>query len=88
MKKYKVRLNYRYGCKAEIKEVEIEKETDKSIWINGHRSAKISEWANYYDSWDEAKCALFECQQRYVDHLRLRLELTRQELENIKEMKK
>ena len=74
MKKYKVRLNHRYGCEAKIQEIEVDRETDKSIWIKGQRLAKLSEYANYYNTWDEAKNALLGCQATYVRSIRLRLE--------------
>lgn len=35
MKKYKCQLSRSSGCEARIKEIEIEKETERSVWIDG-----------------------------------------------------
>lgn len=37
-----------------IEEVEVEKETDKSVWINGRRCAKESSFENYHATWEQA----------------------------------
>jgi len=52
--KYKTE-NTRYSVHAKIEAVEIERETESSVWIKRLRSAKASEWHNYHDSWAEAK---------------------------------
>ncbi len=46
------------GKYAEIERVQIDRETYASVWINGHKSMKRSEWRNYFDSWDAAKAHL------------------------------
>ena len=51
MTKYKVILFGNY----DIKKIEIEKETKKSYWVKGIRSAKTSEYSALFDSFDEAK---------------------------------
>jgi multidrug efflux pump subunit AcrA (membrane-fusion protein) len=71
---------------AKITQVEVERETDISVWINGHRNAKRSEWNNYYDTWEEAKAALQAKAQSQVDSLRLQLERAKGALGNIKGM--
>ena len=86
-KKYKVRLGRRYGCDAKIETVDAERETEASVWINGRRSAKESEWANYYDTWEEAHSALLGTHQSYVDSLRVRLQQANGILGNIKGLK-
>ena len=87
VKKYKCRLSNRWGCEASIEEVDVDKETAKSVWINGSRYAKISDYSNYYDSWDEAKHALLVCHEYYTKMIRLRLESANSALGNIKDMK-
>jgi len=37
-----------------IAKVEIEKETDTSVWIRGMRNNKHSSFHNYFDTWQEA----------------------------------
>ena len=34
--------------------VDIERETEHSVWIKGSRSAKKTEWNSYFDSYNEA----------------------------------
>ena len=41
--------------KSEIKRVEVEKETEHSVWINGRRSAKESRYGIYHDTYSEAR---------------------------------
>ena len=38
-----------------IKEVEIEKETEQSVFINGRKRSKDTQWESYHDSHAEAK---------------------------------
>jgi len=38
-----------------IKKIQIEKETEKSYWISGNRSAKRNEYSALFDTYDEAK---------------------------------
>jgi len=49
-----------------IKEVEVEWETKKCIWIDGYRYPKKSDFYNYYDTWDEAKAVLIKRQERFI----------------------
>ena len=59
-KKYKTRW-------SSIYEVEIERETESSVWINGSRSAKVTSWERYFDSFAEAKAYLTEDKQRKIE---------------------
>jgi len=51
MIKYTVILFSNY----KIEKIEIEKETEKSYWINGNRNAKRTEYSAAFDTFDEAK---------------------------------
>ena len=62
MKKYRARTSFRWSAKAEITTVEVERETDHNVWINGRRHNKRSEYDDYFDSFDQAKSALLHCQ--------------------------
>jgi len=42
----------------QIEAVDVEKESDCSVWINGRREAKSSSFKYYFDTWDEAKAHL------------------------------
>ena len=46
---------YRTGSYGEpIEVVEVDRETEKSVWIKGHRNEKITNYHSYFDSWSEA----------------------------------
>ena len=72
-----------------IKEVEVTKETDKCIYIkneyNGkeERIAKLGNFANYFKSYDEAKCFLETKKQIIIEKLEASLKKERLELEEI-----
>jgi hypothetical protein len=42
----------------EIDPVEVEKYTDKMVWINGDRRARITDHQSYFPTWDEAHACL------------------------------
>ena len=52
MKKYVADL---YGHYNPVVEVEVERETESSVWIDGRKKAKRSTYLNYFDTYDEAK---------------------------------
>jgi hypothetical protein len=47
MKKYRVKY-------SEISEVEVERETESSVWINGSKSLKRSSYESYFDTYEDA----------------------------------
>jgi len=52
--------------KPSVEIVEVEKETDKSVWINGRRNSKRSSYENYFDSLLEAKNYLYKRQESRI----------------------
>jgi len=54
MKYYKTKSNW---PEAKIYEVEVERESKDSVWINGRRNAKVSTYDCYFPTWDE--CYMF-----------------------------
>lgn len=86
MKKFMVRLS-QYDVDANITEVDIERETDKFVWIDGRRIAKRSGWENYFDSWDDAKKELLSCQESRCASLNEQLSKANFKLNQIIEMK-
>lgn len=54
MRKY---MTQKY-LKEKIKSVEVERETESSVWVDGRRNAKSGQYANYFDTWLEAKSFL------------------------------
>lgn len=67
--------------------VEIERETESSVWIDGRRSAKISRYEVYHDSWDQAKEYLMIKAERGLDSARRRLETAQGHYGNVKGLK-
>lgn len=58
MKYFKTR--YRHYNSNHIEEIEADRESDSSIWINGERRAKRTEHDNYFRTYQEAKDWLIE----------------------------
>lgn len=71
-----------------ITSVEIERETDSSVYINGRRRSKRSEYEDYFDTWEEAHEFLTRRAQDDVESARHVLERANSRLGNIKGMKK
>ena len=70
-----------------IEEIEVERETDSSVWINGRRNAKNSSLHKYCDTWGEAHLFLLEKAERSLESARRSLERAQGEYGNIKGMK-
>ena len=68
MIKYACRISH-WGLDPEIKPIEVERETDNSVWVKGKRQAKKSDGRNYYDTWQEAHSALLDAAVGRVDNL-------------------
>jgi len=63
MKKYKVNFHGDFHVNPKIEVVEVERETDSSIWVNGNRFSKRGAWKSYFNTFEEAKAALIEKQK-------------------------
>ena len=51
-----MKIMYRTGgWKELIETVEVERETDSSVWIKGRRNLKMSNYDCYWETMDEAK---------------------------------
>lgn len=66
MKKYRTRLD-------EITEMDVERETDAFVVINGRRNAKRGDWENFFDTHAEAVTHLIETQRAKVKSAEWRL---------------
>lgn len=76
-----------YGSGVRIKPVKVERVSDASVWIGGHRRARRSEYQSYYSTWQEAASALITAaeskvadHQRYLDDAQERLTRLKAEL--------
>ena len=50
--------------KQDITEIEVERETDKSVWVDGHRSSKSGGFYRIFDTRNEAAEFLLEAAER------------------------
>ena len=62
-----------YMSHGELKKVEIEKETDKTVVVDGQRSHKISEWHYFWDTFDEAREFLIQQHKKRIEYFKERL---------------
>ena len=92
---YKYRIDIRW-LKAEIKPVEFVKETEVSVWLapdknwinsSARRSAKISDYYEYHDTWELAHEALKEKAHERLIAARRALEVAQSLDGNVRGMK-
>ena len=92
MKKYRTG---RFGDNP-IEEIEISKETDKSVWTieewggkkRKSRCLKKSDWHQYWNTWQEAKDFLMDKALKRIDSAKSNVLLAESYLEKIFELRK
>jgi len=72
-----------YGNKL-IESVEIDRETESSVFIGKNRNAKRSSYHNYFDTWDDAKAFLLKNAEDEAASIRRQLEVANGKLGNIR----
>ncbi len=77
-----------FWAAEKIKPVEIERETDASVFIKGRRRAKRSSCESYFDTWEEAKAHLMSVAESKLNSARRELERCQGYYGNIKGLKK
>lgn len=82
MKKYRTSP---YGKLIET--VEVERETEASVWINGQRNAKRTEYHSYFDTFAEAKQHLLDLAEKSVNSAQLRLERAKERYDKVEGLK-
>lgn len=87
MKKY-MTGSTRYQVSAKITEIEVDRETESSVWVKGVRRQKVTEYAVYHNSWDDAHSYLLAAAGRKVEYARKTLEEHRSYLGNVQGMAK
>jgi hypothetical protein len=50
-----MKLKYQTNGFWPIETVEVEKETENSVWINGQQNRKLTEYHCYFDNFEDAK---------------------------------
>jgi hypothetical protein len=71
-----------------IDPVEVERETDSSVFINGRRHNKITSYECYFPTWEAAKEHLLQEHELKVLDARRRLQDASDKLGNMKGLKK
>ena len=80
-KEKKTVFRARYGWRFGIVRMEVEKVSDKSVWVEGHRVARESDRTKIVDSFEEAKLWLLNVAQRKLDAAELRAAEARSDME-------
>ncbi len=83
----KVKYVTEHDWGVSIKQTEIDKETEKSVWIDGRRNAKRSDWYNYFDTWGEARDFLMGKAEEKLRTARLMLQNAQGYMGNVKGLK-
>jgi hypothetical protein len=69
-----------------IDAIEVERETEHCVWINGRKSNKVGSWENYHDTWEQAHAFLLAEAQAALDIARNRLQQAQDTYGNVKGM--
>ena len=69
------------GWKELIEEIEAEKVTDKTVWLSNGRSAKRSNYGNYWDTIEEAKEYLEAKYKRIIKASETKIEKAKTDLQ-------
>ena len=72
---------------ARIFEVEVQKETDLSVWVNGHRESKDTRYSKYSDTFDDAKNYLVKRIESKIESLSRQLKNEKERLEEARSLK-
>jgi hypothetical protein len=73
--------------KGQIEMVEVDRETDSSVFIDGYRRAKRSSYDNFFDTWEDAHAYLLKKAENSASYARRNLEIANGELGNIRGLK-
>ncbi len=69
-----------------IKVVEVERETETSVWINGRRNSKRTQYDNFFDTWGEAFHYLLERAETKLCVAQGRLNWAQDDLRKVKRL--
>lgn len=67
-----------------IKEVVIDRTTDKSVWVKGCRHARQSELNRYYENYEEAKKYYIKSAKSQIETMENRIACYKQAINNLK----
>lgn len=77
----------RLGYPNDIRVVTIDKETEASVWVGGNRRAKITEYENYFDTWQEAKDCIVANARSELRRAKMRVDRARSKLQSAEKLK-
>ena len=72
---------------TKILKIEIERESEKSVWIKGYRCLKKTECEEYFDTWEQAYNQLVIFAEKRISITKLNLVINQEELEAVKKIK-
>jgi len=78
----------RWRVEAKITEIEVDRETDTSVWVNGKRRQKMTDYEIVHDTWGDAHSYLLAAGEARVVNARRTLEEHKSYLGNVKGMKR
>jgi hypothetical protein len=85
MKLYKTNNFYTLRPIDEI-ELEVEKETDSTMWVNGKRMVKKTEMNCYFKTYNEAKTYLILKQKDKITKIETSLKFAQNQLQKLQEL--
>jgi hypothetical protein len=85
MKIYKTNNFYSLRPIDEV-ELEIEKETDSTMWVEGKRMAKYTEMNCFFKTYNEAKNYLILMQNKKIANIEASLKTAQKELKRLQEL--
>ena len=74
------------GWEHDIERVEVERETEHSVWIKGRRRSRWTSYEKYHDTWHNAHAYLKSKAEQTLETNERYLEEYRKELAEIKAM--
>ena len=77
-----------FGVTAKITPVDVESETETSVWVKGRRQNKVSSRGTYHDTWDAAHAHLLSEAGRQLTAATRQLERETDALRNVRGMKR
>lgn len=80
--KYKAMLHL-----LQISKVKVERETAKSVWINGDRYEKTGETITFFDTFEDAKNWMIDSKKAHIRRIEKTLQGIQMEIEEIKSLK-
>lgn len=72
---------------GKIEPVQVERSTAHSVWVDGRKNARLTDWKSYFPTWAEAHAWLLEKAERRLNSARDELQLAQGQFGNVKGMK-